>query len=629
MIWRDRRSSGGAIDAEGEQELRLIAQARAGAAWAVAALVARYQPPIVRYLVRLTGQPEPARELAESIFVRMGKRVRGPHGGEHLRLWLLRAATDAGLDALRHPDRTQRPRLAPPAGPARLLAGQADETRGGRNTKWRDAHPPRSAPRTQQFVWQTLDDAPAAPANAHGPNSAEAANLVQLSPREALRRRLVRAVLAELPYTDAQCLALHLVAGLNQSEVADALGLAAPVARRRIVQGLQLFGHRYEAALASLGLPEEVTAPTSVRDDALAGLFEPRQDASEPLVTAEAAATASEPERSVALIHDRDVSQPAPESVDGTAQAILAGEAPTLADRLVDAPDGAGERGPALAGAAPDTTLDAPVFLDAAPEDAAGWDAVWSIEPAPPTQEPGGRTPIVVDADPAPGPAASSAAGIAPDGDATVAAAIADDVPPAPGATDAPEAEAPRHAWDASSVYASLAALSASALADADYTQLYQSDLDDSNEAAAAQTAEVYESASAGEGDVDVSAAELAGALPELAWDLDRDVEGLALAGILDEVAPSMPRLFKAGRRDGAAGRGSEEPAYDDSLVGADGLEDEDHFLLVMEAEQHAGGPHDPRPPAAPAWEARRARVLSADGEAEDPADAQPVWPAQ
>src|SRR6185437_4192171 len=79
-----------------------------------------------------------------------------------------------------------------------------------------------------------------------------------MTPREELRHRLIRAVLAELPYGDAQCLALHLVAGLNQTEVAMALGIRPSAARHRIVQGLQMFAHRYDAAITSLGVPAEV-----------------------------------------------------------------------------------------------------------------------------------------------------------------------------------------------------------------------------------------------------------------------------------------------------------------------------------------------------------------------------------
>ncbi|MFI5274961.1 MAG: hypothetical protein ACHQ4H_18170, partial [Ktedonobacterales bacterium] len=57
----------------------------------------------MRYLIRLTGDQEHAHALAEQIFVRMARRLRGPHRGEHLRLWLLRTCTEVGLDVLRRP----------------------------------------------------------------------------------------------------------------------------------------------------------------------------------------------------------------------------------------------------------------------------------------------------------------------------------------------------------------------------------------------------------------------------------------------------------------------------------------------------------------------------------------------
>jgi DNA-directed RNA polymerase specialized sigma24 family protein len=249
----------GEIDPEHEQELRLVAQARAGAAWALSALVARYQPPVVRYLVRLTGSPERGRALAEAVLVRMSRRVRGPHGGDHLRLWLLRACTESGLEALRHPERGDPRRLGAGQGPVALIAGRVNDTPmgkwmagwGARRQKAPEARPPVP---TQQFVWQAAADGPAASADEPEP----------VAPREALKYRMVRAVLAELPYGDAQCLSLHLVAGLNQTEVAQALGITPAVARRRIVQGLQLFGRRYEAALAGLGLsPDFASQPAA------------------------------------------------------------------------------------------------------------------------------------------------------------------------------------------------------------------------------------------------------------------------------------------------------------------------------------------------------------------------------
>src|SRR5215467_11361951 len=104
MTWQDMFAGSTArIDAEYEQELHLADQARLGADWALGALIARYQPTVSRYLTRLTGDPSRARLLSEQIFIRMERRLHGPHGGQHLRLWLLRASTESGLDELRKP----------------------------------------------------------------------------------------------------------------------------------------------------------------------------------------------------------------------------------------------------------------------------------------------------------------------------------------------------------------------------------------------------------------------------------------------------------------------------------------------------------------------------------------------
>ncbi len=86
------------LDAEQEREQRLMAQARSGAIWALDALVARYQSTLIRYLTRLTGDKERAEALTEETLVRMERRLYIPRPIIDLRLWLLRAATDAGLE---------------------------------------------------------------------------------------------------------------------------------------------------------------------------------------------------------------------------------------------------------------------------------------------------------------------------------------------------------------------------------------------------------------------------------------------------------------------------------------------------------------------------------------------------
>jgi RNA polymerase sigma factor (sigma-70 family) len=271
MVWQETPLPPGArLDAEAERELRLISQARAGADWALAALVARYQPMVIRYVTRLVGEPERARELAEKVFLRMERRLHGPHGGEYLRLWLLRASTEAGLDALRHPRRGQAPRLDVPDAPAWLLA----ERVGASTQRLREGlgkiaeRTSATSRQVRQMIWATepTSEPHQSPwrTDAHDsrdPDVAEAIRIAEedhLDPRMALRHRIVRAVLAEIPYGDAQCLALHLVAGLNQADVARALGIRASAARHHIVLGLQMFSQRYERALAELGIPREL-----------------------------------------------------------------------------------------------------------------------------------------------------------------------------------------------------------------------------------------------------------------------------------------------------------------------------------------------------------------------------------
>lgn len=281
MVWQDVFPlSGPRIDAEQERELRLALQARAGAGWALSALIARYQPPVTRYLTRLTGNAELSQRQAERIFVRMDRRLRGPHGGKNLRLWLLRACTEAGLDTLRHPPRTAtRAQLKEASRPLRLLPGPADGLAADRLRAGLEALAEVTGTTSRQvrkLIWSALPESFERPATRKTALSeAEPAApiaedvLESQDPREALRYRIIRVVLADLPYGDAQCLALHLIAGLNQAEVALALGITQTATRRRIVHGLQMFAERYAVALASLGLTASAFE-TPVTDQAVA-----------------------------------------------------------------------------------------------------------------------------------------------------------------------------------------------------------------------------------------------------------------------------------------------------------------------------------------------------------------------
>jgi RNA polymerase sigma factor (sigma-70 family) len=314
MAWQDKFSgSATRINAEYEQELRLADQARMGADWALGALIARYQPTVTRYLTRLTGNPSRAQALAEQIFLRMERRLHGPHGAQHLRLWLLRACTESGLDEVRKPRLTtpraqlesSHPRALLPEMPNQQKGenptGRADRLRAGLgalavrtgSTRRQLRHLIWSSPESNRYsaaatarpeTIQSTGIWDSASARTYGTFAGSEEEI--LTPREALRYRMVRAVLAELPYGDAQCLALHLIANLNQAEVARALGITSSATRRRIVEGLQLFAQRYEAATASLGLSLDFDTLEDDRTEQTAGgrgeVLEPSAPAGNP-----------------------------------------------------------------------------------------------------------------------------------------------------------------------------------------------------------------------------------------------------------------------------------------------------------------------------------------------------------
>ena len=171
-----------------------------------------------------------------------------------------------------------------------------------------------------------------------------------------LRHRLVRAVLAEIPYGDAQCLALHLVAGLNQAEVAQALGIRGSAARKHIVLGLDVFAQRYESALAELGIPLEMgytdLEPADAEASALAsGVAEgPEAAATPPVLIETTMVPAGEAEMPAAVTASPVASDKGPARTaewEDTAAIAAAGVADdrTEPGRAVDVPVRAGVGG--------------------------------------------------------------------------------------------------------------------------------------------------------------------------------------------------------------------------------------------------------------------------------------------
>ena len=59
-----------------------------------------YQPRILRYLVRLVGEPE-AEDLAQEVFVKVDQALKSFRGESQLSTWLYRIATNTAIDKMR------------------------------------------------------------------------------------------------------------------------------------------------------------------------------------------------------------------------------------------------------------------------------------------------------------------------------------------------------------------------------------------------------------------------------------------------------------------------------------------------------------------------------------------------
>ncbi len=83
------------------KELDFVTRAQSGDIEAFAEIVRLFQSPIVRYLYRLTGDEELARDLAQDTFIRAYKALGATRPDLSLKAWLYRIATNAALQHLR------------------------------------------------------------------------------------------------------------------------------------------------------------------------------------------------------------------------------------------------------------------------------------------------------------------------------------------------------------------------------------------------------------------------------------------------------------------------------------------------------------------------------------------------
>ena len=159
-------------------EAQAIDQVRAGRADAFAEIVERYQAPIFRYLLRMTGDYQVAQDLAQDTFLNAYESILKTRAELSLKAWLYRIATNNALKFHRR---------------RRLLSFVPFAGTEGSNT-------PRST--------SSLD--------------------AKIAIEEAL---------LQVPAERRICLVLHFVEGLRYREIAEIVGANEDAVRKRVTKG--------------------------------------------------------------------------------------------------------------------------------------------------------------------------------------------------------------------------------------------------------------------------------------------------------------------------------------------------------------------------------------------------------
>ncbi len=170
-------------------EVSVVALIRSGNADAFTDVVRHYQAPIIRYLYRLTGDFETAKDLAQDTFVQAYKGILRTDSDLRLKAWLYRIATNNGLQHHRR---------------RRILSFiPFNDTRG----------------------------------RGIGSVRAESSALDEkIALQEALKA---------VPPAQRACLVLHYVEGQKYREIAETLGLTEDAVRMRVARGKQILRREY------------------------------------------------------------------------------------------------------------------------------------------------------------------------------------------------------------------------------------------------------------------------------------------------------------------------------------------------------------------------------------------------
>ena len=168
-----------------------VSRVRSGDTEAFAQIVEQFQLPIIRYLYRMTGDDELARDLAQDTFVQAYKGLAKTTPGLPLKTWLYRIATN---NALQH----------------------------------------RRRKRLISFLPFNSDT-----------DSKE--DMVQ-SGNADTDRLAVEESLLKIPEKLRVCMVLHFIDGFKYREIAETLGISEDAVRMRVARGSDEFRRLYGAA---------------------------------------------------------------------------------------------------------------------------------------------------------------------------------------------------------------------------------------------------------------------------------------------------------------------------------------------------------------------------------------------
>ena len=164
-------------------------------------LVGRYERPLYRFLLRMTGDPALAEDLFQETFLRLHRARSAYHPSQELKPYLFRIALNAFRDA--------RARLKAHATASLDAPGRADDPESGGT----------AAPLREQLPSPTP------------PPSADC--------EQGELRHRVRAALDRLPETEREVVVLRVFEGLSFPEIAQATDVPVPTAKSRLRYALR------------------------------------------------------------------------------------------------------------------------------------------------------------------------------------------------------------------------------------------------------------------------------------------------------------------------------------------------------------------------------------------------------